>query len=556
MKKLFIVFTFLLALLFTACNKEKVESKDNTIIVGENKFSGIFYFGWGQNGSDVSVRDLVYDDGGLLALNESGEIFTNFMTVSRDISDDGFIQIFNLKKGIKFHNGEEFTAFDVKFTYELYMDKEAMINAGGSSSIGEYVESVNIIDSYTVEFVLKENFYTIDTSVFLLKLLNRKYIEKNKPADKTVQQHIRDSLMIKPVGLGAYKLVKFDQRNNYVKLVRYKDYPGNFRGNKPSIENILIKEVSTEEDYDELSSLNIELLDGVTEDFKINSAKASDYLTFNNYPRHGFGHLTFHTDFGPTADVRVRQAIGFMINRKKFIKVFLGKYGKATHGPYSTNYWMIDENWVENNLIKYEPDQKKVESLLHQAGYYRNYKGYFTKDGKILKINIAVPSQKWADSLNTVLTEGIQKRYGIRFTVDYIEFPALLAHVHGSETSGVTIEKRKYHAFALGATLPEQFDGYEDFHSDFIYEYGTGYSLNNSRYNNIKADEYLMAMRTAKNDDIFAENYREWVKIMNIDLPILPLYSNDYYDLYSKKLKNFKTSAMWDWTEAIIEANL
>ena len=527
-----------------------------SVVVGVTNFNGVFHYGWGQSAYDVAVRELVHGEGALLAHDEGGKLHLNYMTESRDSSDDGLTHIFKLNKGIKFHNGSDFNAHDVVFSYEMLMDSDAMNDSGGSGSMGNYVKSVEALDDYTVKFVLKEKLYTTDSSVFAsdLNFIDKETILAAKPADKTVQQYIKDNIS-NPNGIGPYKFVEYVE-NQWVKVVANEDYPGNFRGNKPSIKNIVLKVVSMETDYDELETGNIDLLPGVVEEEKIDSAKASDHLTYNNYLRHGYGHLTFQCDYGPVADVRVRKAIGFMIDRKTFIKVFLGSYGVSTQGPYSTNYWMISNEWVDENLIEYKPDLAKAEALLKEAGYARNAEGWHEKDGEVLEIRIACPGQSWADTLKLSLSEKLQEKYGIKVKIQHIDFSVLLAHYNGSGTEGVEEQDRTYHAFTLATNLTQEFDAYANWHSDQILPWSKGHSQNSARFYNKNADAYIMAMRSAANDDVFQENYLKWIKVMNKELPVIPLYSNDYHDLYNKKIENFKTGALWKWQYAIIEANL
>ncbi len=266
--------------------------------------------------------------------------------------------------------------------------------------------------------------------------------------------------------------------------------------------------------------------------------------------------MSFHTDFGPTADVRVRQAIGFMMDRASFVKVFLGDYGISTQGPYSTNYWMIDDEWIENNLNIYVPNLEKVEALLTDAGYARAADGFFAKDGEMLEIKLASPAQSWTDALNLVISEEEQAKFGIKFTIQTVDFSVLLAHYYGSGSEGVTVDDRAYNAFTLATSLTPVFDGYGNWHSNQVKVWGEAQSNNSARNVNAEADELLMTMRSAESDSEFKDAYLAWITIMNRDLPLLPLYSNDYHDLYNKRIKNFKTGAIWTWQNAIIEANL
>jgi hypothetical protein len=53
----------------------------------------------------------------------------------------------------------------------------------------------------------------------------------------------------------------------------------------------------------------------------------------------------------------------------------------------------------------------------------------------------------------------------------------------------------------------------------------------------------------------YKELWREFIRTMNTEVPIIPVYSNNYYDLYSSDLENLNTNALWSWPKAIRDAN-
>lgn len=527
------------------------------VIIGTPNFNGEFISGWGNNSYDGSIRKLVFggastSPAGLMTSNEGGQIVLNSIVEKRDISDDGLVHTFKLKPDMVYSDGTPLDADDVVFTYEFYMDKEALGNAAGSSDKAEYIDSVKKVDDLTVEFTMKQKFYATDAT-FVENIISEEWVMKDKPDDKTVQQHVKDKLISKPLGYGPYKIVEYKE-NQYVKLTVNENFVGNINGIKPEIKDLVVKVVSNETDIDELLTGNIDILPGVVEAEKIDSAKADSNFAHCNYPRHGYGVLAFHTDFGPVRHKEVRQAIAYTIDRVVFREAFLGKYAVSTDGPYSVNYWMIDQDWVDNNLIKYTADKAKVDEILSGAGWAKDSDGIWAKDGERLEIEVATPGQNWSDTLNLTLGK-TGEEFGIKFNVALLDFAVMLNHYYGKEISDVN--DRKYHMFALASGLGVVFDGYPDWHSDNIGEpWGSSISTNSARFKNDKNDELLLTIRTAASDEIYQNAYRDWVKLMNDEMPVLPLYSNDYHDLYNKKIKGFKTSALWDWEPAIVESTL
>ena len=550
---LFLVFTLIFS--FTACSKKNNPS--GHVIIGTSNFNGEFISGWGNNSYDGSIRKLVFggsstSPAGLMTSNEGGQMVLNSIVEKREKSDDGLVHTFTLKPDLLYSDGTPLNADDIVFTYEFYMNEKDLKDAAGTSDMSQFVKTIKKIDDLTVEFTLKEKFYTTD-DVFIVNILSKEWAMQDKPDNKTVQQYVKDKLISKPIGYGPYKIVEYIE-NQYVKLTVNDNFIGNINGIKPKIKDLVVKVVSDETDIDELLTGNIDILPGVVEAEKIDSAKADSDFKYCHYPRHGYGHLTFHNDFGVVRHKEVRQAICYTIDRAVFREAFLGKYAVSTDGPYSINYWMIDQDWVDDNLIKYTANKDKVNEILSGAGWEKGSDGIWAKDGEKLVIEVATPGQNWADTLNLTLSK-TAKDYGIKFNVKLLDFAVMLNHYYGKEITNVN--DRKYHMFALASGLGVTFDGYLSWHSDNICEpWGTSGSTNSSRFVNKKNDELLMTMRFAENDEVYQKAYRDWVKLMNEEMPILPLYSNDYHDLYNKKIKGFKTNALWDWEPALVESTV
>ncbi len=536
---------------------EKPEPKgpSGSVVVGSGSMNGEFITGWGNSSYDNNIRKLVMAPE-LLMRDPGGKLHLAPYLEKRDISDDGLVHTFTFNDKFvngeyKYTDGNPMTFDDVIFTFDFYMSKD-LTEAGGSSSLPEYLASYKKIGDNQIEFTLKEKIYTTDHSVFSERyILNSKYYLKDKPADKSVQQHVKDSLISKPIGAGPYKIVEYVE-NQYVKLIINEDYMGNYQGSKPMIKDLVVKITNDETELDELLVGDVDLIPGEIEDTKIDAVKADPNHTFSNYPRHGYGHLTFHNDFEAVRHREVRQAFAYMMDREVFRNAFIGPYGISTDGPYSTNYWMIDENWVDENLIKYTSDKEKVKEILESNGWARGADGIYAKDGEKLEIFLAAGLKRWVDTLNLVLApDKTVEDFGIKVNVEQLDFSVLLDHYYGKN---LDTSDRKYHMFALATSLLPAFDGYANWHSDKIETWGNATSPNSARFSNEEADEQIMKMRSAQDDATYQKAYQDWLIVMNREMPLLPLYSNDYHDLFDAKIKDLNTSPLWPWPYAIIEA--
>jgi peptide/nickel transport system substrate-binding protein len=116
---------------------------------------------------------------------------------------------FWLRKGVKFHNGNPFTAADVKFTFERLSNPEVseFVNTGKS------IDKIDIIDDYTVVIKTKDPIPWFANNMHQIFIMDKEDTESRDPGD----------VMIRPVGTGAYKFVEW-VKGSYVRMEANEDY--------------------------------------------------------------------------------------------------------------------------------------------------------------------------------------------------------------------------------------------------------------------------------------------------------------------------------------------
>lgn len=573
MKKYLVILVIVFAI-FMSFNKEQPD----VLVIGTENFNGEFYDGWSYSIYDNDIRKLVWGYG-LLAPTKDGELVTSPL-VKETIIDEK-VWTFILQDDLKFSNGDPLTAKDVKFTYDFFMDTKALNDVGGSSSLSEYIEDIKVDEEKnSVTFTLSELIFTSDTSVFFEKILDSNLIESQAQKENmTVQQYVRSNIS-NPIGYGPYKIIEYSP-SQFIKLEINEYYPGNYAGDKPSIETLIVKPVPGETRVTQLLTGEVDLLTGLFSETNIDAVIEDKNTSTNSYYRHGGGQLTFHSDFGPTQLLEVRKAFAYEVDRIKFRDLFLGKYGIASNAPYSRNMWMLYDSGeelgtkgkFETSLKNYdildadgnwdrEANLLEAHRLLDSAAkrvdgeYARLTKenGKYLWDGKELTLNLAILSM-WSDAINLTLTNDIQKEFGIKVNIDILDWSILADHLYGSAST----TERKYHIFAGGSSYGIKEDPYENWSETKILPYGQGSSLNSARY--FSDDVLLDNIRfsdpsTSEGVANYKKYWREWIVSINEDLPILPMYSNNFYDAYSNRLENFETNALWDWPQAIVKAKI
>jgi peptide/nickel transport system substrate-binding protein len=271
------------------------------------------------------------------------------------VSPDGLTWTFIIRKGIKFHNGDPLTAHDVKFSVDRFASKEST-NPWSPYLLKNYA-STEVKDNYT--FVYKclkpEPFLYLPFSY--VQILPKNYFEK------VGQVEFRKN----PVGSGPYKFVKLVHATSF-EMEANTNYWGKMPAFKTVID-LLVPEEATRVamlksgEIDIATSLNPDRLVELRQlGFKL-MENGLNTLANISFPG------TWATD-SPTADVRVRKAMSYSVNRQEMCDTFFK--GLAKPG----GRWFIDEgSYAWNPAWKPDPyDVKKAMALLKEAGYPDKFK--------------------------------------------------------------------------------------------------------------------------------------------------------------------------------------
>ena len=250
MKKILVVLLLLTAMVSVfaqgSSEQKATVAKDSvTLVISGNPYRFYALSAKGCGGDDNLVLANVYDC--LLCLEPDGTL-SPALAESYDLSADGLTYTFHLRKGVKFHDGSEMTAEDVKFT----MDKGAAGPLGAALFIN--FDHCDIIDDYTVAVTLTSPFAAFPYGIAsrLGGICSKAYYEKVGD----------DGYMEKPIGTGAYKLVEY-VNGDHIVLEAFEDH---WRG-APSIKTariVMVADTNTKilglqnGDYDVMKDPGIE----------------------------------------------------------------------------------------------------------------------------------------------------------------------------------------------------------------------------------------------------------------------------------------------------------
>lgn len=384
----------------------------------------------------------------------------------------------------------------------------------------------------------------------------------------------QEEIFAPSVTSGAYTFVNFENQSATVELNPL--YVGNFRGEKPTIKRVEVRNVNEKLDVDMVISGEIDITAGVIEGEKIEKARASEEVTAIDYKRNGYGLLAFHVDKEPVNHKEVRQAVAWLMDRQAFVDGVLGGYGEIGQGMYGLSQWTYQMKGQEfmdaiterdtvytlnidkaNELLdqtdyKFEADgttpwdPAKALAAAESDGDNFSYWRYNSK-GEELLINHAAGSEDIGNIVNGQLTPN-GRQAGLHYIVNNIDFNTLLTHYYNF--GNIAPADRTYHAYTLATSFTPVFDPYYSFHTDW---YGT--QNNTNQVQDADADRITKELRQIDPTDTeaYANKWLEFQLWFNDYLPNIPLYSNQYFDIYNNRITGLETTPDWDWSMDIAD---
>ncbi len=289
------------------------------------------------------VLENVYER--LLMLDEQQHL-QPWLAESYDVSDDGLTFTFHLRQGVQFHNGREMTADDVKSSFDRIMDPDVPAVAKASFST---VESVNVLDTYTVELVLKRNLASI---LYALARLETAIV----PIEEVEAQGGR---LTQPVGTGPFEVTEVLTGQRIV-LTKNENY---WREGIPKLD--AVHYIPVPDDDVRLVNLltgELDVIQGVPA-ADADGLESRGDVTLVGQIGTNWTHLSMNTQRAPFDDVRVRQAVRLAIDRGEILDLI--RWGRGLEAvtplPPSNPFSVEVDGW--------DTDLDRAKALLAEAGH-------------------------------------------------------------------------------------------------------------------------------------------------------------------------------------------
>jgi peptide/nickel transport system substrate-binding protein len=510
------IFIFILAISLISCSHEPKIKNPNTIALGFLADAKRLLPLLASDSASGDISSYIYN--GLTKYDKNIKV-TSDLAESWEVSTDGLQIIFHLRKGIKWHDGVEFTAEDVLFTYRTVIDPN--VPTPYSSNYGP-VDKVEILDKYTVRVTYKEP-YAPALESWGMGIIPKHILDGK---DISSEYYSRN-----PIGTGPYKMKEWVTGQKIV-LEAFNDY---FEG-RPKIDRYIARIIpDTATMFLELKFGGIDYMGLTPPQFKLqaNTTFFNKYFQKFRYPAFAYMYLGYNLLDPKFSDRRVRQALTYSINKKDLIDGVLLGYGTPCTGPFPP------ESWAYNPYVKdLEYNPKKAMMLFKEAGWKMGKKGLLEKNGEPFSFTVLV-NQGNNERLKTaqIIQESL-KKVGVQMKIRVLEWQAMLHEF---------IDKKRFEAIIMGWGLSRDPDAYDIWHSSKTKEG----EFNFISYKNDEVDRLLLEGR--RNFDIEKRKkiYHRIHEILAEDQPYTFLYVPDALPVLHKRFKGVEKAPLGIWYDFI-----
>ncbi|MFH7818347.1 oligopeptide ABC transporter substrate-binding protein [Neobacillus thermocopriae] len=290
-------------------------------------------------------------------------------------TEDNKVFKFTIKKGVKWHNGDELSVKDWEFALYTIANKdyegsrfENVRNIVGAQDYRDgktdKIEGIKVIDDYNIEITFdKARVNNLDN--LWTYPMNRNAFKGIEVKDMLNSEVVRT----KPVGLGPFKVTKVVPGES-IEMERFDDY----FGGKPHIEKVVIKVIDPSLSVGELKNGTLDMTS--FHPSIIDQVKALDNVEAITYPGVSYYYVGFRLgtwdgeknvmNEPKYQDKKLREAMYYAINREEWVKAFFFGVGKPVNRPIPSNHWIAAD---QKELKQYKYDPNKAKKLLDEAGY-------------------------------------------------------------------------------------------------------------------------------------------------------------------------------------------
>ena len=444
-----------------------------------------------ENQSNQAANELVFN--GLTRYNGKGQIEPD-LAESWQVDETGKIYTVKLRPGVKWQDGQPFTAKDVVYTFTIVQNP----NTNSPLNATWRGITMNIPDDLTVQFTLPVPFSpfvdSLTTGILPAHLL--------QTADPSQLRKIEFNQ--RPIGTGPFKFKDFSIAKDEARFTANEDY---YEG-RPQLDDYIIRTYKDHESLRQAYASQQVLAAGGLSMADVKDLEGISDIDIEQIPTTSQSFVFFNTDNPLLSDKKVRQALVSATNTQQIVEQLRSNLLVA-RSPLLPEHIGFNEKILQRDFNKDE-----ANNLLEQAGWVMGEDGIRRRDGATLTFSITTQDSDFYPDVAAMLQHQWGE-VGVQLQVTLVSQEDLQKSV---------VRSRRYDSLLTAITLGGDPDVYPFWHSSQAHDPG----LNLSLYRSSLADQALEAGRTRYDTQLRAAKYEAFTTQWREDSPSVALFRLNY----------------------------
>ncbi len=545
--------------------------EENTLVVGTiTAPAGEFYLPlWGNNTSDIDVRRLLHGYSTIIGEGTEHRSANPLAVADMTVAETrtGKVYTFRLQPGLFFSDGTEITAKNYILT--LLMTYHPMLEEAGAAvePVREIVgcqdyqrksrkefAGVRLLDKHTFSIALHRKelpdynelryvdlFPTplqpvipgIDIvddgrGAYLTEDLTAALLKETLRGEKGYCSH-------PGVVSGPYMLESYDEATGEARFKRNEYYAGV----KPAIECIKLVPLSNDEAVQALTSGRVHLVNKLLSKSVLEQLAGAQGLNAQRYPREGLAYIAFCHETEAAQSLPVRKAVAYSLDREALVREFYGENGVVVNGYYGIGQWMaVHQSKLESEGPEgYAFNPAAAANMVRRAGYTRR---------RPLKMTLLIAEKNAVAEAVAAQLAAAFENMGAELTVERQPWPEVLRRYYRQSP-------RDCDMIFMASNFAPYFEPMQQFFGEKGYR-GLLNPLNMKNDALAESAERMQAVPPEADRQYFLQWQRFQREFMRA-LPMAPLYSNYYTDVFTDRLTGYDITAHISWADAVLNAS-
>jgi peptide/nickel transport system substrate-binding protein len=317
---------------------------------------------------------------------------------------DATVWTFKLRHGVKWHDGQPFTADDVKFTFDLIMNKSVRAAALGQVST---LKSVEVVAPDEVRLTFSQP----NASLPLMLAYRMPIVPKHALEGQDPNQPV--AFIKKPIGTGPFKFSEAASGRSWI-AVRNPDW----WGGKVALDEVDFRILpDANSAVAELKAGDVDL--GLLQPQQIATLKEGGGVKISAVEQPSVYYVSLLNNKAPFQDVRVRRAFNYAVDKQGIIKAVVNGYATPATGMIAPSV----EGYTAQ-VTHYPYDPAKAKAVLAEAGW-KEVDGKLTKDGKQMQVELTTSTGVIGGPQLAQIVQQQLGDIGVKATINMVDFRQL-----------------------------------------------------------------------------------------------------------------------------------